>query len=79
MGDVRQRVAKLEVSLDDDKELCFCGGRPNVRVVYDAATWPYTDRPPEPEPELCPVCGKPRLSVRVVFDRRGDADAGSFR
>jgi len=60
---VRRRVARLERELGG-QAFCWCHG---ARVVYDAAT-DYQGARPDPGPEVCPECGRPRLTVLVTFD-----------
>lgn len=60
-------VTRLEKQLGDPG-ICQHG----LRVVYEND---WRDDRPDPGPEVCPACGKPRLTFRVRYedDWRGDS------
>ncbi len=75
-SDVKRRLDKVERALgvaEPDSPWCQC--ETDGRSVY--VTWgdtaepvadPVTGEIPEPEPELCPKCGKPIRVVTVTWD-----------
>ena len=63
MGDVRRRVGSLERELGQaDGDLCSCPGGPRFVYVDD-----WRDDRPDPAPEVCPKCGRPRLTIEFVY------------
>lgn len=60
---VRGRVERLERGQPDGGELCTC--QP-PRVVYGNSEYAPPDAQ-EPGPELCPHCGRKRVTLRVDY------------
>ena len=59
---IKQRVERLRRMLNTEGP-CNCG----FRVVFEAQEL----APPGwvEEPEICPVCGRPKITLRVVFNK----------
>ena len=61
------RLRKIERELNETRALCNCGAGPLVvwRETYDSGP---AATPTEAEAR-CPLCGKPRLIIRVSYGK----------
>jgi len=69
---VRQRLARLEKANNTQgAELCTCGLPARVLWGDDGTGAPR----PEPGPERCPICGRVRQTLRVVYGDNPESEA----
>ncbi len=69
---VNARVARLErVTTQGAAELCTCGLPARILWGDDGTGAPR----PEPGPERCPICGRVRQTLRVVYGDNPESEA----